>query len=146
MKLNKKTIKGFTIIEVMLVLVIAASIMLVFFLAVPALNRNSKNNQRRSDAGRIAAAINEYATNNNGALPDTSTKLGDAMSGLTLSFYSAPAALGSGATVTDAGTITYSAGRACGSGGASTSSGPRNFVIQFATETAGTPSSQCIGG
>jgi prepilin-type N-terminal cleavage/methylation domain-containing protein len=43
MKKLLKNEQGFTIIEVMIVLVIAAVIMLIVFLAVPALQRNSRN-------------------------------------------------------------------------------------------------------
>lgn len=66
LKINKK---GFTIIEVMIVLAIAASIMLVLFLAVPALQRNQRNTQRKANVSAIAGAINEYEANYNGALP-----------------------------------------------------------------------------
>jgi prepilin-type N-terminal cleavage/methylation domain-containing protein len=45
----KKRNEGFTIIEVMIVLAIAGLIMLVVFLAVPALQRNSRNTQRNND-------------------------------------------------------------------------------------------------
>lgn len=63
---NKKREEGFTIIEVMIVLAIAGLIMLVVFLAVPALQRNSRNTGRKSDIGRIANAVSEWQSNNNG--------------------------------------------------------------------------------
>lgn len=65
----KKDEKGFTIIEVMIVLAIAALILLIVFLAVPALQRNSRNTARKGDVSRITAATTEYISNNNGALP-----------------------------------------------------------------------------
>ncbi|MEM6998009.1 MAG: prepilin-type N-terminal cleavage/methylation domain-containing protein [Patescibacteria group bacterium] len=61
--------KGFTIIEVMIVLTIAGLIMLIVFLAVPALQRNSRNTQRRSDAARFSSIVSEYVVNNNGRVP-----------------------------------------------------------------------------
>lgn len=61
-----KSQKGFTIIEVLIVLAIAGLIMLVVFLAVPALQRNSRNNGRTNDASRIAAAVNDWVANNQG--------------------------------------------------------------------------------
>jgi prepilin-type N-terminal cleavage/methylation domain-containing protein len=67
-QLNKRE-KGFTIIEVLIVLAIAGVIMLVVFLAVPALQRNSHNTTRKSDVAHLAGLINEYAANNTGALP-----------------------------------------------------------------------------
>ena len=61
--------QGFTIIEVMIVLAIAGLIMLIVFLAVPALQRNSRNTQRKNDASKVASLITEYESNNNGAPP-----------------------------------------------------------------------------
>ncbi len=61
-----KNAKGFTIIEVLIVLAIAGLIMLVVFLAVPALQRNSRTSQRNSDARAILAAVNECLSNKNG--------------------------------------------------------------------------------
>ena len=70
-KLKKSNIKGFTIIEVMIVLAIAGLILLIVFLAIPALQRNSRNTQRKNDVAAILAAVSEYANNNNGTLPAT---------------------------------------------------------------------------
>jgi prepilin-type N-terminal cleavage/methylation domain-containing protein len=71
-KLNRKP-AGFTIIEVMIVLAIAALILLIVFLAVPALQRNSRNTQYRSEAARIMGGANEFTTNNNNTLPAASS-------------------------------------------------------------------------
>lgn len=81
---QKKNNKGFTIIEVLIVLAIAGLIMLVVFLAVPALQRNSRNTQRKNDVQLILGGINEYASNNNGANPTT---LAAAQQGVKTSFY-----------------------------------------------------------
>lgn len=64
----KKRNEGFTIIEVMIVLAIAGLIMLIVFLAVPALQRNQRNTSRKNDISRIGAAINEWGSNNRGAV------------------------------------------------------------------------------
>lgn len=69
MKVNKKLNKGFTIIELMIVLGIAGLLMLIVFLAVPALQRNSKNTGFRQEAARVLAAAQEWSTNNNGKVP-----------------------------------------------------------------------------
>lgn len=60
---------GFTIIEVVLVLAIAGLIFLMVFIALPALQRSQRDTQRRDDMARLATAINNYQTNNNGRLP-----------------------------------------------------------------------------
>jgi prepilin-type N-terminal cleavage/methylation domain-containing protein len=70
-KLKKPNNQGFTIIEVMIVLAIAGLILLIVFLAVPALQRNSRNTQRKNDVAGLLAAVSEFSNNNNGALPNT---------------------------------------------------------------------------
>lgn len=64
-----KNNKGFTIVEVMIVLAIGAMIIVIAFLAVPALQRNSRNQQIRSDASNLLGYVNDFAANNSGALP-----------------------------------------------------------------------------
>ncbi len=66
---NRQKDQGFTIIETMIVLAIAGLIMLIVFLAVPALQRNARNTQRKNDAAQIAAAISNFISNNGGTLP-----------------------------------------------------------------------------
>lgn len=60
----KKSQKGFTIIEVALVLAVGALIFLVVFLAVPALQRNQRNDARKRDQSQIVEAITSYIANN----------------------------------------------------------------------------------
>lgn len=67
-QIQKRKESGFTIIEVLIVLAIAGLIMLVVFLAVPALQRNSRNTQYRNEASRILGAYNEASSNNAGAV------------------------------------------------------------------------------
>jgi prepilin-type N-terminal cleavage/methylation domain-containing protein len=64
-----KSKKGFTIIEVVLVLAIAGLIFLMVFIALPALQRSQRNTRRRQDMARILSAINDYQSNNNGKSP-----------------------------------------------------------------------------
>lgn len=61
--------RGFTIIEVLIVLAIAALILLVVFLAIPSLQRNSRNNQRVADVSALVNGVNEYKNLNNNRLP-----------------------------------------------------------------------------
>ncbi len=68
-KLKLKDRSGFTIIEIMIVLAIAGLIMLIVFLAVPALQRSARNTSRKNDVGNISTAIANYISNNNGTPP-----------------------------------------------------------------------------
>lgn len=68
---TKKLNSGFTIIEVLIVLAIAGLILLIVFLAVPALQRSARNTQRKNDAAAIGGAVANYISNNSGTLPAT---------------------------------------------------------------------------
>lgn len=56
--------KGFTIIEVVLVLAIAGLIFLMVFVALPNLQRTQRDTQRRNDLDRASTALTQYITNN----------------------------------------------------------------------------------
>lgn len=68
-KKRKQDRSGFTIIEVLIVLAVAGLILLIVFLAVPALQRAARNTQRKNDVSAIGSAISNYIDNNGGNLP-----------------------------------------------------------------------------
>lgn len=61
--------KGFTIIEVVLVLAIAGLIFMMVFIALPALQRNQRDTQRKNDLSRIMTGLTSFVSNNRGSLP-----------------------------------------------------------------------------
>jgi prepilin-type N-terminal cleavage/methylation domain-containing protein len=61
--------KGFTIIEVLIVLAIAGLIMAVVLIAVPGLQRSQANSAAKTDATHIATAVTTWSSNNSGATP-----------------------------------------------------------------------------
>ncbi len=68
------TMRGFTIIEVVLVLAIAGLIFLMVFVALPSMQRSQRDTQRREDMARFMTAIQNYQANNSNKLPDLSTE------------------------------------------------------------------------
>lgn len=58
--------KGFTIIEVVLVLAIAGLIFLMVFIALPALQRNQRDTQRKNDMAAFLDAYERCKVNNRG--------------------------------------------------------------------------------
>ena len=76
-KQNINSKKGFTIIEVVLVLAIAGLIFLMVFVALPALQRSQRDTARRNDMSRVDTSLIQYQTNNqdtgNGDLPASSS-------------------------------------------------------------------------
>lgn len=69
MNVPKTNEKGFTIIEVVLVLAIAALIFLMVFIALPALQRGQRDTQRKNDIARVQTAVQNFQSNNRNALP-----------------------------------------------------------------------------
>lgn len=141
----KKRTEGFTIIEVLIVLAIAGLIMLIVFLAVPALQRNSRNNGRRNDVSRMAAAVNDFVTNRNGNLPTTAefgtivTNLGN-MSQFTTgdrvaSATGGVAVLGSTANQQRYRLVTLASCTTTGDGTTTPSGTTRKAAIQYQLET-----------
>lgn len=149
---------GFTIIEVLIVLAIAGLIMVVVFLAVPSLQRNSRNTARDSDAARVLAAVTNWVSNNNGATfvagtgnANLTAVLNDAGS---LGQYPSIAA-GTSFTVTATTTqaaianltdIRVVTGAACTTNGATTGTGAaaRQIALQYALEGGSSPIGKCI--
>ena len=68
-KLLSKRPSGFTLIEVVIVLAIAGLIFVIVFLAVSQAQASRRDTQRKNDANRIGAALEQYASNNQGNLP-----------------------------------------------------------------------------
>lgn len=78
LKQNINSKKGFTIIEVVLVLAIAGLIFLMVFIAFPALQRSQRDTQRTDDMARVQAALMNWQNNHSNNLPGESTFNADA--------------------------------------------------------------------
>lgn len=145
--------KGFTIIEVMIVLAIAGLILLIVFLAVPALQRSSRNTQRKSDVGRIGSAATTVLSNNNNVLADLTTASLQNEVGTSLSYYqqsgisvAAGVALVTNATTTN--TVIVYTGAVCaamagGQGATTTGAQNTSLAITYSTETGGAADKDC---
>lgn len=101
--LHKRKTSGFTIIEVMIVLAIAGLIMLIVFLAVPALQRNAHNTSIKNDVAGILGIMNEYTNNNGGAVPAAQATV---ISGTTATVGTNCATAGSNCATTRVGFVT----------------------------------------
>jgi prepilin-type N-terminal cleavage/methylation domain-containing protein len=73
---------GFTIIEVVLVLAIAALIFLMVFIALPALQRNQRDAARTTMSSKVAAAITSYQSNKRGVQPPSGVALNGYIDGV----------------------------------------------------------------
>lgn len=158
-KYKTKREEGFTIIEVLIVLAIAGLILLIVFLAIPALQRNSRNTQRKNDSAALASAYSEYVNNHGGSSPTTAANVTDnaklgfyKTSGVTIrSLTSSSADPGAAPADTDSvvvivnakcdPTLGYSATNMAGM----VSYAPRGGVVLFNSENSGSGSTtQCV--
>lgn len=141
----KKKSEGFTIIEVLIVLAIAGLIMLIVFLAIPALQRNSRNNARNNDGSRISAAVSECLSNRNnqpsqcsGANITTVRNLAGNMSQLTTIAAAGDSAPSTSTAVVAFKTICTDAGTA------TNSTNDRDFTITYQLEGSNATVPRCI--
>lgn len=139
-----KSQEGFTIIEVVIVLVIGAVIMLAVFLIVPQLQRTQRNSRRQNDARRLLSAVEQFRSNNNGTNPTTAdtTALTDILgtfkdpngSNYTITFANG--------TPTSAANMNVGYDQKCANNIFSSATGQTAVVVW----TEGTPTTYCIGG
>lgn len=139
---NRK--EGFTIIEVLIVLAIAGLIMLIVFMAVPALQRNSRNTQRKNEVAALHGAVNEYINNANGAVPTTAAQRTAALQNAKLQFYTGQVTWGTpGANNTTKDTAVIVTGASCNPDGSTTASSARQIAVMYSVETGGNPQDVC---
>lgn len=154
--------KGFTIIEVVLVLAIAGLIFMMVFVALPSLQRNQRDSQRKQDMNRAEVAVVNYTSNNRGSLPTNwatfttqyLTTSGDSFidpsgantTDTTATSYTfkanANTLTGSFDPATTQNVIYYTVGATCGDNGAVVSAGARKVALRMYLEGGGV---FCIG-
>ncbi|HET7302280.1 MAG TPA: type II secretion system protein [Candidatus Saccharimonadales bacterium] len=137
---------GFTIIEVLIVLAIAGLIMLIVFLAVPALQRNSRNTQRKNDVANILGAVNEFTNNNGGTLPAAAS---DFTGNAKLGYYSTSDVtyVTSGTAGTTTSTVYIVKGAKCTNATTTPATGSsRQFAAWYYVETSSGTMGQCQEG
>jgi prepilin-type N-terminal cleavage/methylation domain-containing protein len=146
--------KAFTIIEVLIVLAIAGLILLIVFLAVPALQRNSRNTQRSSDASRALGAAQEVLNNNGNIMTNLTTDRLQAAIGTPAYYQSAnitvadgPASGASPVNTTTVDTLIVLRGARCVTSGAdagrATNGTNRQLAAVFTVETGSGTTLRC---
>ncbi len=63
--------RGFTLIEIVIVMAIAALMILVVFQGVTGAQKSQRDSTRKQEAGRIQSMLETYASNNNGVYPSS---------------------------------------------------------------------------
>ena len=138
-QLNRK--KGFTIIEVVLVLAIAGLIFLMVFIALPALQRNQRDTARKNEVGKVASAITSYQSNNRGNMPDNPSTSTAFAKYLDAEVKDNKITMGSGTTVSFSN-VTGSDSAGIAISGATTD----NIVVMMGRKCHDTDSSRTVAG
>jgi prepilin-type N-terminal cleavage/methylation domain-containing protein len=156
LKKLQKTNKGFTIVEVMIVLAIAGLIILVVLLAVPALQRNSRNTSIKNDASAVVSSIGEFTSTNDGRMPNavtspagstTLTLAGGAGSTTTTGKVQGSTIVATSLVApTDPGTINVALQRKCNDTGTGLAAGTnsRSASVLYLQETTTTTTLRCL--
>jgi prepilin-type N-terminal cleavage/methylation domain-containing protein len=159
-KLQTKREEGFTIIEVLIVLAIAGLILLIVFLAVPALQRNSRNTAIKNDAANVVGAMSDSVSNSNGAMPtnvtcvvatgivtvaNTAATEGKVRGGTACTFNAGNGSAVSIVTPTATGTIATGTNHGCNTAANGAVAKNRAIAALFLVETgASTTALQCV--
>jgi prepilin-type N-terminal cleavage/methylation domain-containing protein len=129
--------RGFTIIEVVLVLAIAGLIFLIVFLAVPTLQRSRRDTQRRSDLGRMGSLLEGIASNGSGDYPATildANNMSNPSDGVRYTVTTVVPAAGS----YPVGGFVYDQGGTCNADGSLTAgTGTRKYALSIGLEAGG---------
>jgi prepilin-type N-terminal cleavage/methylation domain-containing protein len=139
-ELLKKKERGFTIIEVVIVLAIASLILLAVFLASAGAQRSQRDSARKSIAGRVGSGLENWASNNNGVYPAGGAALGgNYLAGIVDPDTNVIPVPGASATATSG--VRYQARAVCP--GSTVPAGPRTYAVFYWSENAN--AQQCTG-
>ncbi|HSX02373.1 MAG TPA: type II secretion system protein [Candidatus Saccharimonadia bacterium] len=127
--------KGFTLIEIVLVLAIAGLLLVIVFLAVSGAQKARRDTQRKNDLSRLGAGVESFASNTNGVYPTTAQFTGVAFASYVPANFTDPTtgaayALTGGATPGD---ITYTVGSGTTCDGAANSNA-RVYTLRMQLE------------
>ena len=129
--------KGFTIVETLIVLAIAATIIVVVLLAVPGLQRSSRNTTARTAANNILAGWNEQMAAGNGASPGLPTAAAGTITINSVAYNLAKGVTPTVGTVSAATTVGYSASAAAFVSGGTTNVAPNTLIVAYSATCNG---------
>jgi len=145
----KSTKSGFTLIEIVIVLAIAAVIIGLVFLIVPNAQRSARDTKIQSNSNALSASMESYIAGNGGTVSVDLTKLnlpagcGTATTnGVTCNALTVTRSDGGTAKITATGTINIASGASCNTDGSSTTAAGR-YAVQWYSESAA--ASKCVG-
>ena len=141
--MTKVSKKGFTLIEIVIVLAIAALIMVIVFLAVAGAQRAQRDNTNKSAAGQALSQAEQYLANNSGAYPKDTPVPTNYLSGIKTSTGSNPTSVAKPADAKATGDVIVVTNATCSSGTVMGSGTASQAAVSWYSENS--KSAQCIG-
>lgn len=143
---NSNKQRGFTIIEVMIVLAVAGLILGIVFFAIAGTNRSSRDHERKEISGKLVPVIMQYGVDHEGDISGFTCASGcDSLKDPDTNSQPREGALGDKAT--DSSGVLYVFSAACGNGssdGMAVDGAAGTFAILYWLE--GSSSSHCVSG
>jgi prepilin-type N-terminal cleavage/methylation domain-containing protein len=134
MKKSPAKKSGFTLIEIVIVLAIAALIMVIVFVAVQGAQRSRRDTTVRNSAAQTLAAIEQFASNNSGTYP-----VADLPTGYTTGITGPGTYSTVAPTTANRGTV-YASSQTCNTGKTAFLGGTANQVaVLYWSESSGGP-------
>jgi prepilin-type N-terminal cleavage/methylation domain-containing protein len=132
MKKSPAKKSGFTLIEIVIVLAIAALIMVIVFVAVQGAQRSRRDTTVRNNAAQTLAAMEQYASNTSGAYPTATLA-----TGYTTGITPTPTYSTTAPTTTSRGTV-YASSQTCNADKNAYATGTANQVaVLYWSESSG---------
>lgn len=137
--------KGFTLIEVVIVIAIAAALIAIVLLAVGGAQKSRRDTTRANNVGKLAAQMEQYASNSGGNYP-TSGMTGGYIANLKDPLSGSDPVYGTG-TVNATTPVRYASSYQCARDGSGnivspgafdSAGGDRNYAIVYWSETGNT--------
>jgi len=131
--------KGFTLIEIVIVLAIAALILVIVFLAVGGAQRSQRDQASQDAAAKTVAAFTTYLGDTNNQVATGSTIPASYLNNINAGSGAAPTASTTAPTATSK-TLVYNVGGSCVSGAYTAGTGTANstqIAVAYWSETAG---------
>ena len=145
----KSTKSGFTLIEIVIVLAIAAVIIGLVFLIVPNAQKSARDTKIQSNSNALSASMESYIAGNGGTVSADLTKLNlpagcvtVTKDGATCNALTVKRSDGATAKITSTGTINIASGASCNADGSSAAATGR-YAVQWYSESAA--ASKCVG-
>lgn len=129
--------KGFTLIEIVIVLAIAALILVIVFLAVGGAQRSQRDNASKDAASRVIAAYTTYLGDNSNSAPTTDAQMSPYLTGIKDARGNVPTGSGAAISATTNTVFRYTPKGTCSGGSTAVGTSDTAVAVVYYSESKG---------